>query len=139
MKKITSSVFVILIVTVVLYFNFNSTNEHAENNLNSSEDEQIKSLQVASDKVFEIRFDPGVNESFLNSENLYVIDSNNNVIKTTIQKINDELVHVLPPKNGYEEGDVYRLYINGDLDLEKVRNEKMPDEYEIPFEIYNEV
>lgn len=135
MKKLIGSLLIILTVGFVLYFNFDSINETAENNLTAPKEEKIEPLQVTSDKVFELGFDQGINDILLNSDSIYVIDSNNRVIKTTIKKINDQLINILPPKSGYEEGESYRLFINRDLDLENVHNEKLPDEYEIAFEI----
>ena len=140
MKKIISTLSIALIIGLAIYFYPNSNFENTDKNLSESKKNVETYVQkVTSNKVFEIGFDKGMNEDILNGEGVYVIDSNNNIAKTTIKKVDNQLINILPPKNGYKAGSNYRLFINKNLDLENANYEKPNEYYQIDFEIENKI
>jgi hypothetical protein len=105
---------------------------------NPSEPQQrvTESVQsVSPHKEFTIFFDKGMNDSLLHENGIYVLDDRNHAIPVTIQKQDPYTITVLPPKNGYEFGHTYHLYIHRDLDLENVNNTNLPNEYHVPFHV----
>ncbi len=129
-KKILlfSSIFTVCLST---YLYFNSPNIHQD-----IQQTDIDSYQtVERNKEWVIVFDKGINESLLNSDNIYVLDDRNNHIPVKIQRENNVTIKILPPKEGYKMGSNYYLFINRNLDLEHLGKETQQKEYKIAFKV----
>jgi hypothetical protein len=96
----------------------------------------IDSYQIVErNKEWVIVFDRGINESVLNSNNIYVLDDRNNRIPVKIQREDNVTIKILPPKEGYKTGSNYYLFINKDLDLEHSGKDTQQKEYKIAFKV----
>ncbi|GAA0732236.1 glucosaminidase domain-containing protein [Clostridium oceanicum] len=73
--------------------------------------------KVDAHKTWTIHFNKRVDESSINSRNILVTDSNNTTVSgITFTTINNGLaVKVIPPKEGYKEGQSYRLTVTCNL------------------------
>jgi hypothetical protein len=123
-----SSIFTVCLST---YLYFYSPNVHQD-----MKKTDIDSYQtVECNKEWVIVFDQGINESLLNSDNIYVLDDRNNHIAVKIQREDNVTIKILPPKEGYKTGRNYYLFINKDLDLEHSEKDTQQKEYKIAFKV----
>lgn len=90
---------------------------------------------IRLNKEWVIVFDEGINESLLNSDNIYVLDERNNYIPVKIQRENNVTIKILPPKEGYKTGSNYYLFINKELGLKDLGKDTQQKEYKIAFKV----
>lgn len=67
--------------------------------------------QISSGKTWTIRFNAPLSQSTVNSQNIYVLDWQNNVIPVTIQYHSSGNKVVVTPLNPYDSKEWYYLYI----------------------------
>ncbi|QPA31449.1 hypothetical protein [Thermaerobacillus caldiproteolyticus] len=129
-KKILlfSSIFTVCIST---YLYFNSPNVHQT--IKKADTDLYQTVE--RNKEWVIVFDEGINESLLNSDNIYVLDERNNYIPVKIQRENNVTIKILPPKEGYKTGSNYYLFINKELDLKDLGKDTQQKEYKIAFKV----
>ncbi|ERI10328.1 Ig-like domain-containing protein [Aneurinibacillus aneurinilyticus] len=88
---------------------------------------------VSPNKEWVINFDHGINEKIVNEKSIYVQDEEGNRVPVSLKISDPQTLIVKSPNGGYQKGKTYDLYINRDLDLEHVGNEKLPKQYHIQF------
>ncbi|MDR4927245.1 Ig-like domain-containing protein [Peribacillus simplex] len=87
---------------------------------------------VPTDKVFEYTFEPALNEQSLNSDNVYVLDDENQKVAVTYELVdNGNKLLVNPPDGGYIKGAKYELNLTNDI--KKVTGENVSKNYKMQF------
>lgn len=73
---------------------------------------KFKSMDVPKDKIFTINFNKEIDEKSITKDTLMVIDKNGKIMNTESNLCTDnKSIALLPPKEGYTEGEQYALLI----------------------------
>ncbi|KGN02300.1 hypothetical protein Z969_05895 [Clostridium novyi A str. 4570] len=117
MKKfLIVSINFLMILALSILTNINNTPSYAESipitsNLNGYYS-KFKSMNVPKDKKFLINFNKEIDEKSITKDTLMVIDKNGKIMNTEIHLCTDnKTIIVLPPKEGYIEGEQYAILI----------------------------
>ncbi|KEH84991.1 Ig-like domain-containing protein [Clostridium novyi] len=106
----------LMILVLSLFTNLNNIIAYGENiPIDSSLNgyySKFKSMDVPRDKIFTINFNKEIDEESITKDTLIVIDKNGKIMNTEIHLCTDnKTIIVLPPKEGYIEGEQYAILI----------------------------
>ena len=120
----------IIFTLFILLFTLSVSQSYAE-----TYKEWTEKTNLEPDKVWTINFNNDINQSTINSNNVYVIDEGNNIFNTKTDIINSKTIKVTPISN-YSYGKVYYLYIKN---IEKSNsNDILKENIRMKFSIKND-
>lgn len=75
----------------------------------------IGAMSVSSNKQFNITYNYPIRSETINSNNIYVKDSNNNIVDTTLIMESNNKIVVIPPDDGYTPQMYYTLVVSNNI------------------------
>ncbi|WP_061994277.1 prenyltransferase/squalene oxidase repeat-containing protein [Clostridium sp. ATCC 25772] len=80
-------------------------------------------------KVWTIKFNKELNYNDLINDNITITDNDGNKVSTKIILKEGDTLNILPPEEGYKDGQVYKLNINENVESKNLKGIKSPKDF----------
>lgn len=99
----------IILSTILLVFTLLQNSAFADNTVKIR-----RKSDIPSNKEWSIKFSKSIDNNTIKKENVRILDSKNKSLPIEVNS-NGELVNIIPPLEGYSDGETYTLHINRDI------------------------
>ncbi len=125
----------VLLMIAMVIATLPNMNVYAEENRGGKNDFSgwIELTTQDRDKEWTIQFDDALNEDTVTSDNIYIKDSDDNVIKTKLSISSDEKAVTIKPVVAYNPNKRYYIYVSKNIKSDK--NVKLEKEINISFRV----
>lgn len=90
---------------------------------------------VPTDYEWNISYNHGLNQAAIHEGTVYVVDVEGQRMPVKLKVKDDKTLVIQPPKEGYQSGASYNLYIANDIDVENAENPQLPEQYRLHFTV----